>query len=160
MKAKIDKSARLASAMSSAGIRPFRCESGDPKYDAQRNLQGRTHYADESTLSYFKARILDGGHSKDGLLFWIVESVQSRPDAKGYTRRGVVFDVFGDIVNERPDFQETCGKWFNDSAKAGKAVADFIAGFDAVKHTADKLAANARQDIKTAKQTLAALRGK
>ena len=160
MKTKIDKSARLAAAMQSAYIRLYRCESSHPEYDAQRNLQGRTHYVDPDTLKGFDAKILNGGHSKDGLLFWLVETVRSRPNHGGYTRRAIVFDVFGEIVNERADLSETQGEWFKDTRKAVDSALAFVASFDAVKHTADKMAANALRDIETAKKTLAALRGK
>jgi hypothetical protein len=159
-KATEKKLARLNTALSAASVRKFRCESCHADADAQRNLQGRTHYADTETQKYFRAKILNGGSVADGLLFWIVESVQGRPNHGGYTRRAVVFDVFGDIVNERPDMAETQGEWFRDTAKAENAAREFIAGFDAVKHTADKLAANARRDIQTARETLAALAGK
>jgi hypothetical protein len=160
MKTKINRSARLESALQLAGIRRFRCESSYPESDAPRNLQGRTHYCDDSTLKYFKAKILNGGTAKGGLLFWLVESVQSRPNHGGVTRRAVVFDVFGDIVNERANHAETQGEWFKDTRKAEDAAAAFLIGFDAVAHTSAKLAARAKQDIATAKQTLAALAGK
>jgi hypothetical protein len=160
MKAKIDKSARLAAALNFAGVRPYRCESSYPEYDAPRNLQGRTHYVDPDTLKSFRAKILSGGHTPDGLLYWLVESVQSRPDHGGYTRRAIVFDVFGDIVNERADMRETQGEWFKDTRKAENAAFDFLKSFDAVKHTAAKLKANALRDIEQAKRTLAALAGR
>lgn len=158
MRTKIDKSARLFSALSAAQVRLFRCESCDSKYDAQRNLQGKTHYADESTLSYFKSRILNAYKTADGLLYVLVESVQSRPDNGGYTRRAVVFDVFGEIVNERAGYNS--GEWFRTTDQAEKAARDFLAGFDAVKHTAEKLAKNCKAEIAQAKRTLAALSGK
>lgn len=158
MKTKIDKSARLKSAMYAANVRHFRCESCTPEYDAQRNLQGRTHYVDPDTLKGFQARILTGYSTEDGLLYVLVESVQSRPQHGGYTRRAIVFDVFGDIVNERAGLSD--GEWFRDTAKADKAAADFVRAFDAVKHTMEKLAANARREIKAARATLAILAGK
>ena len=154
------KTARLMNALNAANIRPFRCESCYPENDAPRNLQGRTHYVDADTLKAFGARILNGGHVSDGLLYWLVESVSSRPNNGGYTRRAVVFDVFGTIVNERPDMAETCGEWFKDTRKAENAAFDFIKSFDAVKHTADELKRRAERDIAAAKLTLAALRGK
>jgi hypothetical protein len=160
MKAKIDKPARLTSALKFAGVRLYRYESSYPEYDAPRNLQGRTHYADPDTLKSFRAKILNAGHSKDGLLYWLVESVQSRPDHGGYTRRAVVFDVFGDIVNERADMRETQGEWFKDTRKAETAAFEFLKSFDAVSHTAAKLKANALRDIEQAKRTLAALAGR
>ena len=155
------KSARLESAMRSAYVRHYRCESGCyPEYDAQRNLQGRTHYVDADTLKGFQAKILNARHSKDGLLYWLVESVQSRPQHGGYTRRAIVFDVFGDIINERADMGETQGEWFKDTRKAENAALEFVRTFDAVTHTAAKLKSNAKRDIEQAKRTLAALAGR
>lgn len=160
MKTKIDHTARLQSAMQSAGVRAYRCESSYPEYDAPRNLQGRTHYVDADTLKAFNARILNAGHSKDGLLYWLVESVNSRPNHGGHTRRAIVFDVFGDIVNERANMAETQGEWFKDTRKAENAAFDFLKSFDAVKHTREKLKARAKQDIEQARRTLAALAGR
>ena len=163
MKTKLNpeiKAARLTSAMNAAGVRPFRCESSYPENDAPRNLQGRTHYADADTLKAFKAKILNGGCTKDGLLYWLVESVQSRPDHGGYTRRAVVFDVFGTEVNERPSFAATQGEWFKDTRKAEDSAFAFLKSFDAVTHTAKTLKENAKRDILAAKRTLAALAGK
>lgn len=155
-----DKTARLESALRAANVHPFRCESSYPEYDAPRNLMGRTHYVDPDTLKGFNARILNGGCTKDGLLYWLVESVNSRPDHGGYTRRAIVFDVFGEIVNERADMRETQGEWFKVTRKAEDSAFAFVASFDAVGHTAAKLKANARRDITTAKRTLAILAGR
>jgi hypothetical protein len=154
------KSTRLSAALNSAGIRLFRCESCNPHWDAVRNLEGRTHYVDERTLKYFKSKILNGRHTPDGLLFWLVESVQSRPDHGGFTRRAVIFDVFGEIVNEHANHQETQGEWFKETSKAEKSASEFLKTFDAVAHTAAKLEQKSREEILSAKRTLAALRGK
>jgi len=154
------KSARLTAAMNAAYVRPFRCESSYPEYDAPRNLQGRTHYADPDTLKCFKAKILNAGHTKDGLLYWLVESVQSRPNHGGYTRRAVVFDVFGTIVNERADMRETQGEWFRDTHKAEASVFEFLKTFNAVAHTAKTLKESAKRDMIAARRTLAALSGR
>ena len=154
------KSTRLASAMNAANVRPFRYESSYPEYDASRNLQGRTHYADPDTLKAFKAKILNGGCTKDGLLYWLVESVQSRPNHGGYTRRAVVFDVFGTVVNERADMRETQGEWFKDTRKAEESAFAFLKSFDAVTHTTKTLKENAKRDIEAARRTLAALSGR
>ena len=152
--------ARLENALSAAYVRKFTCQSCDPTYDAQRNLQGRTHYVDSDTLKGFQAKILNSGHSKDGLLYWLVESVQSRPDHGGYTRRAIVFDLFGSIVNERADMAETQGQWFKETRKAEDSAFAFLASFDAPAHTSAKMADKARRAILEAKRTLAALSGR
>lgn len=157
--AKQDKAARLTSALAAAGLRLYRCESCDMTCDAQRNLMGRTHYVDPNTLKGFGSRILTAYSTPDGLLFVLVESVASRPDHKGYNRRVVIFDIFGDVVNDRAGVA-TSGEWFRDTAKADKSAATFVAGFDAPRHTAEKLGALARRQIADAKRTLAALAGK
>jgi hypothetical protein len=154
MKTKLEK---VTAALFTLGIRPFRCESSYPENDAPRNLQGRTHYVDQDTLKSFQARILDAGHSKDGLVYWLVESVQSRPNHGGYTRRAVVFDVFGTVINERPNFAATQGEWFKSTDKARESALEFVRTFDAVKHTSDTLKTNARRSIADARAVLATL---
>ena len=39
-----------------ADVELFKDRSAVPKWDAQQNLQGRTHYVEDSTLKYFGAR--------------------------------------------------------------------------------------------------------
>lgn len=71
------------------------------KYEAQENLAGRTHYAEDPTLKYFKARILKAKALNEGLFFLIVES--SAADYQGNKRgfRAVLFDVFGTVIYRR-----------------------------------------------------------
>lgn len=157
---KIDKIARISAALSIQQIGFYRCESGDETSDAERNLQGRTHYVDETTRRYFGSRILAAGRSKDNLLYWLVESVSSRPNAGRFTRRAVVFDVFGTVINERADMADKQGDWFADTDKAIKSARDFVAGFDAENHILAKLKDRAKADALRAKRTLAALAGK
>jgi hypothetical protein len=143
--------ARTLAALNTNGTRLFRCESCDPESDAQRNLSGRTHYADANTLKYFKTRILNAGRAGNDLVFWLVESVNSRPDHGGYNKRAVAFDVFGAVITERD-------QWHRTTDQAEKALAAFLSMFDAAAHTRDELQARARRDIDTARRTLAALR--
>jgi hypothetical protein len=122
MKAKLEK------AIHAAGLRLFAYKSGHEKSNAQQNLDGRTHYADNETLRYFKARINHAVHLADGLLFLILESVASKPYEIGQNKRFVVFDVFGTVVNDREE-------WHATTEKARKAAEAFLAGFDAEGHT-------------------------
>jgi len=142
---------RVLAALNAHGTRLFRCESCDPETDAQRNLQGRTHYADADTLKYFKTRILNSGRAGNDLIFWIVESVNSRPDHGGYNKRAVAFNVFGDVINDRD-------QWHRTTSAAEKSMVAFLAAFDPAAHTRDELEARARRDMETARRTLAALR--
>ena len=98
---------KLHDLLRSIGSAPFRSESGHPKWDAQRNLQGRTHYVDDDTLKGFKARILDAGLAHDGLTYWLIESVGSKPTDPRRNKRFVAFDVFGTVLTLRDDWRAT-----------------------------------------------------
>lgn len=152
MKTNTTKTARIEAALSFAGIHKFQSRSSYPESDAPQNLMGRTHYADPDTLKYFKARILNARPAADGLLYWIVESLEGK-------RRAVVFDVFGTVVNERPSL-DAPEQWHRTTDQATAAALAFVATFDAAKHTSDTLKARARRDMANAKQTLAALAGR
>lgn len=147
-KTKLEK---LTAALYVQGISLFTCKSSYPEDDAPRNLMGRTHYVDPDTLKYFGARILNAGHSKDGLLYWMVESVSSRPDHGGYTRRAVVFDLMGEVLTDRDE-------WFKVTGKAEDYALKFVREFDAVKHTTEKLRSKMKSEIVKARETLAALK--
>jgi hypothetical protein len=73
-------------------------QSCDTKRNAQINLDGRTHFADDGTLRYFKSRIVGACAIADGLLFKLTES--SAMDMHGQSRgfRVHVFDLFGTHV--------------------------------------------------------------
>ena len=51
-------------------------EHSIPKYNAQRNLAGRSHFVDDDTLRYFGARILNANAVANGRLFVIIHSVR------------------------------------------------------------------------------------
>ena len=76
------------------------------KYNAQRNLQGRSHYATDETLRFHHAKILNSNAILDGLFFKIVESValDMHNTERGF--RVVVFDLFGNTV-ERKDLDQS-----------------------------------------------------
>lgn len=159
MKTKYPRPATLAKAQ--AGIRAaylstFNCQSCDPKWDAQRNLQGRTHYVDESTLRGFESRILATGHSTDGMLFWLIESVNSRPNHSGRNKRFVAFDLWGTVVNDRAGSDDA--GWHRTSEAAYKAGEAWAAGFDSAAHTLATLKERAKHDIDHARRILAALK--
>jgi hypothetical protein len=153
------KLARVKNSLYTQGIPLFDCKSGYADSNATANLQGRTHYADEATLRYFKSSILESGHSPDGLLFWLVESVKSRPDHGGHTRRAVVFDVFGEVVNDRAGSVPIL-EWYKDTNNARIAALAFVKTFDALGHTQNEIRSRLLRQINTARLALAALAGK
>lgn len=108
----------------------YREQGSNPKYHAQRNLQGRTHYVDDDTLRFHKSRVLSARIVDGGLLFAIVTS-----DALDYnnTKRGyryVVFDVFGKVLS-RVDLEDA----FKTAAAATKAMWKYLDTIDATAHT-------------------------
>jgi hypothetical protein len=123
----------------------YREESSNPKWNAQRNLQGRTHYVDDDTLRFHKSRIISsrviGGHDRrGGLLFAIITS-----DAldMNNTRRGfrfVIFDIFGSVL-ERPDLDNA----FRTSEQARKAMWQAIEKIDAQAHTLEAIERQRKQ---------------
>lgn len=97
----------------------FSSHSAYEKPDAQRNLMGRTHYVDDDTLRFHKARILGRGVLADGLLFYIVESVAKDYENTSRGARVVLFDLFGRTIHREeldmiPARQETARKRFWD----------------------------------------------
>lgn len=89
-------------------MRLFETKSSYEKPNAQQNLSGRTHYVDDDTLRFHHARILRAGHVCGGLLFYIVESTAMDPDNRRRGYRGVVFDLFGTVVNARAKLEDCC----------------------------------------------------
>ena len=104
------------------------------KYEAQDQLQGRSHYCDDSTLRFHHARILQCDTAKNGLLFWLVESVALDMNNTKRGFRYVVFDVFGNVVS-RVNLDQA----FKTSKQALKAKNEFMNGFDALAHTKQAL---------------------
>ena len=126
---------------SHCGISGYECKSCDPKYNAQRNLEGRTHYADDDTLRFFKARILSSRTEVDGLLFVIVESVPNLSKNPAKSKRAVVFDIFGTVINDR----DGEAAWHRTSDQARDSACEFVAGFDAIAHTIAELERKAKR---------------
>lgn len=111
----------------------FEDKHSDPKYDAQRNLCGKTHFVDDETLRWHKSRVLGTSVLAGGLLFKLTTS-----DSLDWhnTKRGVrvhVFDCFGTHI-VGPDLE---------NAKATRAAAerlyDASAELDVLAHYAEAL---------------------
>lgn len=111
-------SEEMIAALKKAGVLLFKEYSGMPLNQAQRNLSGRTHYVDDTTIRSFNAKIHSVHVLDEGLLLGIVESVQKGfNESDGRFFRPVFFDLFGNTVY-RPDIEDSF-----DSLK--KAQADF-----------------------------------
>jgi hypothetical protein len=102
----------------------------DAKSAAQRNLSGRTHYADDDTLRFFHARILSAQPQCEGSILVTVESVAAdmRNTSRGF--RFVAFDLFGTVINDRLSVESLHKK----SDQARQAAADWLESFDALEH--------------------------
>jgi hypothetical protein len=125
-------------------------KSSYAKNNAQLNLEGRSHFATDSALRFFGARINSAHHTASGLLFFIVES--SFLDMQK-TRRGFrfhLFDIFGQEIGnqELSDAVKT-------SEQARKAGYSFLDNFDLPKHYAQKLEDIARRAKREASEAQA-----
>lgn len=139
-------------AMQTVGVYPFRVESCYPDMDAQRNLSGRNHWADPATLKSFKSRILRSGMSDDGLIYWVVESCNSKPYDGKANKRFHAWDVFGSHLVSRDS-------WHTRTESALKEGMGWLAGFDSVSHTAAALLQRAERESRQAAEVVAILGG-
>lgn len=99
--------ADLAQALSKHGVSLYREYSGMALNKAQRNLFGRTNYAEDSNLKASKTSILAAEVMDDGLVLALVEKTQKTANpADGNIYRPVFFDVFGNIIY-RPDVDDS-----------------------------------------------------
>ena len=101
---------KIVDACRAYGAYPYQSKSSYPDSDAQRNLEGRTHYADPETLKCFKSRILRGTHSKNGLYYILQESLPYGGFDAARQRRNVVFDIFGSVVTDSRDHAHKSAK--------------------------------------------------
>jgi hypothetical protein len=139
---------QIEQAIRISGNYPFREESCYPDSNAERNLQGRSHWADPATRKAFKSRILDSGISHDRLIFWAIESNGSKPYDTKNNKRFVAFDVFGSVLTEHDE-------WFSSSKAAYKSGKAWLDSFDAESHTKARLIENSQREIKNGKEIFA-----
>jgi len=98
-----DKQKALVDVLHAAGHSRF-CDKSYSSCtrDAQLNLEGRSHYCDESTLRYFHSRIVYAGDHFHGLIYAIIESVAIDHENKSRGFRYVLFDVLGTVIDRAP----------------------------------------------------------
>ena len=90
----------LSAALSKHGIHLFREHTGMATNQAQRNLHGRTLWAEDANLKTRKASIVAVHVMDEGLLLGVVEKAQKTANPQdGMVFRPVFFDVFGNIVD-------------------------------------------------------------
>lgn len=116
---------QVKKAMYIAGVKPYESvQSSTAKGIAQRQLDGRTHYADDNTLRFFNARINETKTDVNGLWFALRESLTV--PGEGRVHRWVVFDVFGSC-----DRTENC----SNAKQADKLLGGYTNGIDWVIRT-------------------------
>jgi len=155
------ETATLAAIVADTGATLYRDRyHSNPTAAAQDQLSGRTHYADPTTLRYFRSRIINAAPVADGLLFRIIESASMDPD---HTRRGhgdrswrgfrfVVFDVWGWVV-ERPALDDMV----RTSDKARAAFYDWLGTFDVTAYYSERMAQERTKALVKAERYTAAL---
>lgn len=97
----------VLSTLKTLNLRLYRNDWSNAKRNAQQNLSGLSHYADDATLRFHHARILECHAISDGAFLKVIESVALDPDNTARGFRVVLFDVFGDAVY-RPKLEQTC----------------------------------------------------
>lgn len=112
------------------GTRPFERHGYDAKYSAQRNLGGKTHYADDDTLKFFHARINSCRTECHGLVLILIESAAKDMHNLARGHRFVAFDLFGTVINDR----DHVGAMQSTSAKANAAMREWLESFDVLAH--------------------------
>ena len=128
----------LVDALRAAGLDLYHYRRSDSKFRAQDCLEGRTHYVDDSTLSYFHSRIVRSDVCRSGAFFYIIESCALNSDNTARGFRGVVFDIFGTAVY-RPAMDEC----YKTSAAAQKAMWAWFDSFDESAHYIEALRSKA-----------------
>lgn len=94
----------IVKALGEIYVRPFTCKSSDPKYNAQRNLEGLTYYVSDNTLKFHHSRVNNSFETAGGLL--LVVETSDALDMHN-TKRGhrvCAFDVFGNCIL-RPELE-------------------------------------------------------
>jgi hypothetical protein len=147
---------QIASTIQKLGIGSlYGNKSSYPKNNAQLNLAGRSHFAEDSTLRYFGSRINSAHETESGLLFYIVESSFLNYDKTERGFRYAIFDIFGTSVARLPveDALKT-------SEQARKAMWKELETFDTAEHykkALDSIAKKADREASQAREAIAQL---
>lgn len=112
----------------------YKEESQHAKWNAQRNLAGRTHYVDDATLRFHHSRILTTKITDDGLIFSIIESCAADMNNTKRGFRFVTFDLCGNVI-ERAKLDGLV----SSRRVAEKAMWKFLNEIDAKQITRDAI---------------------
>jgi hypothetical protein len=110
---------KISDAIYALGFDHFQCKSSYPDSNTQANLLGRTYYASDSSLKFFKAKIQRGTHSANGFYFVMMESLPHPDYDMKRVKRIRVFNIFGRIVTDD-------GLIFTNGAKADKVFNELV----------------------------------
>lgn len=132
----------------------FSEKSSNTKYNAQRNLQGRTHYVDDDTLRFHKSRILSTHVGSNGLIFALIESYSADYNNTRRLFRPVVFDIFGTVIS-RVDLEE--GYKYKQAARS--KLTEILNGIDAKAHTLQAIDKQEKAFIEECERMRAKVRG-
>ena len=89
----------LAQRLHNAGFVLFSEKSYDAKRCAQINLSGRTHYAEDDTLRFFRGRILKCSILDNGTILGIVESCSADMHHSARAYRPVFCNLNGEVIS-------------------------------------------------------------
>ena len=134
-------------------------ESSTPKWNAQRNLQGLTHYVDDDTLRFHKSKVISTYITDNGLLFVLIESASKDWENRSRGFRYVIFDVFGNVVGNRVKLDDM----WSTSKAATKAMLAELNTLDAIAITKEAIDRQEKQfarEIEYARAELAKLQVK
>ena len=133
-------------------MKRFTHQSSNPKWNAQRSLNGLTHYVEDDTLRFHKSRILSTHILDEGLLFALIESCALNMDNTSRGFRYVIFDVTGTVIG-RLTLQET----FKTRRQAEKAMWSYVDTLDAkniTRKAIDQAERNYQDEIQQARKEL------
>ena len=121
-------------------VEKYSQHSYNPRYNAQHNLRGRTHFVDDATLRHFSGRVLSAYDSADGRLFVVVHSQRENWDNPDRVYSYAIFDLAGCVVSGRARRARSARlQSYKTAAKARKECAEMLALLDADQITLDAL---------------------
>jgi len=146
---------RILLALQGLGVTTYSCKSCDAKRDAQQNLEGKSHFVDESTLRYFKARVNNCWIPEvfgDCLLLAVAHSDGSKPVDPHFNKRVSVFDAFGTTIYQT--------EWNTTTRHATDEFDTWLKTFDTYAHYKETILATVKRMREEAKRASDALYGR